>query len=302
MDPLSSYFTLVSKQKPLSREEEQSLFATLEDPEAPRWKKDAARDKIVRSCIMFVAKQAKLRARKLGAYEFEELVAAGNEGLCIALSRFDYKRGHKFLTYAGWWVNQCQWRTQQKLRLVKLPVWQQQLAVKIRDILAKEPRITDVELQQRCAPSTSTEIIANLRKTLYVTVYIDDILRGILSSHSSRHSSADIDDAVARSDITLAPLTVADFSDDLIQSMDDDLLCGRLQAMLSSREWRVVSAMFELAGAAKQSISQLSQDMGCTVSEVRRLQTAAMRKIRQFYVKKGLPEEAVVESTHNIEV
>lgn len=52
-----------------------------------------------------------------------DLVQEGNIGLMRAATKFDYKRGHKFSTYATWWIRQGITRAiGDKLRTIRLPV------------------------------------------------------------------------------------------------------------------------------------------------------------------------------------
>lgn len=55
--------------------------------------------------LRFVVNRAK-KFSNLGL-PLEEVIALGNKGLCDGVSRFDYKKGCKVITYAGWWIRQA---------------------------------------------------------------------------------------------------------------------------------------------------------------------------------------------------
>lgn len=83
--------------KRLSREEE-TVLAT-----AWRTKQDtAARDRLARAHLGYVVATAN-KYRRYGV-PVSELIAEGNVGLVHALRKFEPERGHRFVTYAAYWV------------------------------------------------------------------------------------------------------------------------------------------------------------------------------------------------------
>jgi RNA polymerase primary sigma factor len=56
-------------------------------------------------------------------WEILHLLQEGNIGLMKAATKFDYRRGFKFSTYATWWIRQAITRAiADKLRLIRVPV------------------------------------------------------------------------------------------------------------------------------------------------------------------------------------
>lgn len=93
------YFKDINNLSPLSREEERSLWE--------KYKKDndiSARNKIIKSNLKFVAREAK---KYIGmGLSYSELIAEGNLGLIKAIDKFDYEKGYKTISYSVWWINQ----------------------------------------------------------------------------------------------------------------------------------------------------------------------------------------------------
>jgi RNA polymerase primary sigma factor len=94
-----AYFSDIGEYKPLSREEEISLW------ERYKLHNDiSARDKIIKSNLKFVASVARgFQGRGLS---YSDLIAEGNIGLMRAIDKFDYERGYKTISYSVWWIKQ----------------------------------------------------------------------------------------------------------------------------------------------------------------------------------------------------
>ena len=156
----------------MSREDEYDLFLELQDAGIQEGRKSEIRDKIIRANLRFPFKRAKVFSRN-DPSSFEELIAAGNEGLIVGMEKFKPAVGVRFLSYAGWWVDQRILK-QMSSRIVAVPIWKQQLSARIQKKLDKEPDITLKQLKE-AFPEASPRDVEELYGTRYLTFYIEDL-------------------------------------------------------------------------------------------------------------------------------
>lgn len=133
-----------------------------------------ARNKIVESGLRFVIKVAQAFSKDLEHHK--QLISAGNEGLLVAVDRFDTSRGTRFLSYATWWVTLYIREELHRSSVVTIPMWRKKSLRKLREArdksqgkLGREP--TDEEL--RAATGLSEQQLRGLQET-YEVVALDD--------------------------------------------------------------------------------------------------------------------------------
>jgi len=171
---LSSYYEQICKAPMLKREEEYDLFLELQDDGVPEYQKEKIREKIVKANLRFVFKRAKYFSKNKPNL-FKELIAAGNEGLLVGLHKYIPSTDVKFLSYAGFWIDQRIKNHMSHMRIVSLPIWKQQLAARIEKFASKldhEPLM--VELKE-AFPETPEKHLEDLHKTKYLTFYLEDM-------------------------------------------------------------------------------------------------------------------------------
>lgn len=203
--------------------------------------------------------------------QLEDLIAAGYEGLVVAVKRFDPKRGVQFKTYASWWIRNRIGREIRHSRwIIDIPERDYRRVLK----LLKVVRI----LRQGFGREPTAEEIAK---------YMD--IPCSTARHLLRWTSSDVlslDMPVGEDGIS----TLADFITDrhcLWRTADGqtersglaDGLAGILHT-LTPREEKIIKMRFGLEDGSEYSLEEIGQSFAITRERVRQIEAKAMRKLR----------------------
>ncbi len=100
---------------------------------------------------------------------FMDLLQEGNIGLMKAVEKFEHRRGHKFSTYAFWWIKQAITRAiADKSRTIRIPV---HLVTKVHQVrrvsrelektLGRPPEAREIARQIQAPLKTVIEILGD---------------------------------------------------------------------------------------------------------------------------------------------
>ncbi len=172
---LTKYYEEICDRYPiLTKEQEDGHLKIYFSATSSAAAKAKARDTLICSNLRYVFKRAKKYSRG-NVEQFEDLIAAGNEGLLAGLDKFDPQSGVRLLTYAGWWVMQRQLKEMSKWRLVALPAQKQQLATKIKRFVDERDTVPTIAELREEFPNASVKDLRELSKTQYITFYLDNM-------------------------------------------------------------------------------------------------------------------------------
>jgi RNA polymerase primary sigma factor len=250
---LSKYYALICKTPLLSREEELALFTKHRDKATPQKEKDKIREKIINANLRFPFKQAKNFSRN-DPTMFPDLISAGNEGLLVGFEKYNLSNEVRFLSYAGWWVNQRILKEMSRMRIVSLPIWKQQLASRIAKEMEANEKITLEELQAKfVAPNVSKKDVAELFQTRYLTYYIDDM----------QEEEFEID-----------PIG------EEVQKRIDDNRMWKMVADLPSPHREVIARCFGLEDGVESSPAKMSKALKVPKDDIQRIKAEALEMLK----------------------
>ena len=229
MKDLSAFFREVGKHDLLTKEQEVELSQLIEKGDK------AARDRMISSNLRLAISIAK--KYQYSGCSLEDLIQESSMGLIKAVDRFDWRRGHKFSTYACWWIKQAVRRhIASHSAAIKLPTHARGLLWKMR--VLKE------EFQEEFGHEPTQDEIADMLGVKKQT------LNALIKS--SRFTLS-LDAKVSRSDDgggrTLAEVIPEDKEhlDDLLDREKLVLIVRSALSGLSDREEKVLRLRFGLS-------------------------------------------------------
>lgn len=200
----------------------------------------------------------------------EDLVQDANEALFRAVEGFDFNRGVRFKTYAGYWVNQAFLNAiYNQSRTVRVPAYIQKAMKKVRAVEQEvEGGLYNIEaLAERSG--IDAKLVSQVVQRNRFTLSLDGQFG---SGGGDDEGSAPMSQLIESENEAAEP----DFG-------EADALAAHLEdavARLSSREQEVVRMRFGLGGSGIATLAEVGRKLGISLERVRQIQRAALDKLR----------------------
>ncbi|MBP1609976.1 MAG: polymerase, sigma 70 subunit, RpoD family [Acidobacteria bacterium] len=238
-----------------------------------------AKDEFVRSNLRLVLSIAKNYSYP--GLDLLDLVQEGNIGLMKAVDKFNYRLGHKFSTYATWWIRQSITRAiADQGRTIRIPVHMVEAmnrVLKTSNELAKrlgrEPSIHELAKELRTPVSKVTQILKAAQEPISLEASIADNKDAVLNKFIEDKNAISPDDDVMKHNMR-------DVTDSALQT-------------LSPREQEIVRMRYGLNESGKEyTLQEVGEIFQVTRERIRQIEEKALLKLRSPYRSGRLREFA----------
>src|SRR3954451_24891126 len=259
-DALQAFLNRIGTYRLLRPEEELELSRRIEQGDL------AAKDRMICANLRLVVSVARQYAPASQGVPFLDLVQEGILGLIRAVEKFDWRRGHRFSTYATWWIRQAVERGMDaKARTIKLPI----NLVRTQRKVARAENALSLKLDR--AP-TDEEIAKHAEISVEDLYALRDAARTVTSLDRPLGEGED----AAFGD--LLPSDGPAPEDVVHVSLREETL-KRALLELPDRERTVVALRYGIDGGEPTPLREIGRQLGITPERVRQIESKALGRL-----------------------
>jgi RNA polymerase primary sigma factor len=257
-DTVGLYLREIAKVPLLTAAEEITLAKAIERDD-PR-----ARRRLIESNLRLVVSVARRYSGR--GLSFLDLIQEGNLGLMKAVERYDWRLGHRFSTYATWWIRQSVTRAlADQGRTIRVPA-------QVVDTINRMSRV-ERQLSQKLGRTPSVQELA-----------VEMELKPEKIEHLKK---------VSQEPVSLA-ITVGEDSTQLGELIEDErgirpgeemahdqrtTRVADLIAQLPYRERTILELRYGLSGEESHTLEEVGRRFGVTRERVRQIETRTLRRL-----------------------
>ncbi|MCE2490816.1 MAG: sigma-70 family RNA polymerase sigma factor [Anaerolineae bacterium] len=228
---------------------------------------EAAQEHLVRANVRLVISVAKKYIGR--GVPFLDLIQEGNIGLIRATNKFEYQRGHKFSTYATWWIRQAVSRAvADQGRTIRVPVHMgdqlnrmRRIQLQLTQELGRDPSIAELASGMETTPDKVEDLMEISRRPVSLEAPIDE------EGDSTFGDFVEDVNSPAPAD-EVASLLLHEQLDEALERLPD-------------REAQILRLRYGLEDGRVYTLEEVGQTIGVTRERVRQLEAQALNRLRQ---------------------
>lgn len=227
---------------------------------------EAAQEYLVRANSRLVISVAKKYIGR--GVHFLDLIQEGNIGLIRAARKFEYQRGHKFSTYATWWIRQAVSRAvADQGRTIRVPVHMgdqinrlRRISTQLTQEFGREPTTDELAYAMETTPDKIGNLIEISRRPISLETPIEEDADSEFGDFIEDKSSPQPAEVVTQN---------------LLREHLKQVL-----ARLPEREAHILELRYGLLDGETHTLEEVGRQIGVTRERVRQLEAQALNRLR----------------------